>query len=327
MSKDQQVWVSRAECTNCSSKIPIQLPTYSKSPSASQITVPDALVGLTPAAAAALSPFDIDIGYPTRSSDGGYRIKMGMIRFKWTPKAVPAKIKLLPQNEHAATNEAYHFLMKSQESSYAEFVGEHNEFLKSTPNADERQRRRRLEYIERVGLECALWPHLFWNFEMTYTYERTLDCRRRQHHDDLDEADDNNAFDRHSIRKRFCTLALGPVVGYADSMEKIQFVYDLMLWTSVGAKANTGQKDGVPLSIMLASQSFSPEYWKWVRYGLIDLTRQVGYPTAMATQSEREELAVYPHCVRHTLALTGRSRMGLPVEETLAECEISASQV
>eukprot|EP00973_Karenia_brevis_P076948 10685557-Karenia_brevis.AAC.1 len=57
---------------------------------------------------------------------------------------------------------AYKFLKSSPKSSYKDFLQQRNEFIARTPDADERQRRRPAFYLETVGLECAVWPTLYW---------------------------------------------------------------------------------------------------------------------------------------------------------------------
>ena len=56
----------------------------------------------------------------------------------------------------------------------------------------------------------------------------------------------------------------------------------------------------------MAGHSFSPEYWKSVKFAMVDMVRQVGFPFLMMTQSEREELAVYPHWLRDQLCVAGQ---------------------
>ena len=55
---------------------------------------------------------------------------------------------------------------------------EHDPFCTELPNASRQHRRRRLQFIESVGLESALWPNLFWITEATLTHSRATDVRR-----------------------------------------------------------------------------------------------------------------------------------------------------
>jgi hypothetical protein len=78
-------------------------------------------------------------------------------------------------------------------------VTEHADFQRKNPNADERQRKRRYEFIEREGIECALWPTLFWDISLTYTYERATDSRRVVRAGPYDDDDEEDGFARSSI--------------------------------------------------------------------------------------------------------------------------------
>lgn len=37
-----------------------------------------------------------------------------------------------------------------------------------------------LRFMETVGLECAVWPHLYWETQMTETFVRSQDARRQE---------------------------------------------------------------------------------------------------------------------------------------------------
>ena len=67
--------------------------------------------------------------------------------------------------------------------------------------------------------------------------------------DEDDEGDEEEYLGRCSVRKLFCANALAPLLGYADTFEKVQFVYDLLLWTEIGAKRNMAK---APMRIMMA---------------------------------------------------------------------------
>ena len=54
------------------------------------------------------------------------------------------------------TQAARRFLMESGATRYATLVAEHEEFLEEHPEADPLTRRRRLQFIEREGVERAL---------------------------------------------------------------------------------------------------------------------------------------------------------------------------
>eukprot|EP00969_Alexandrium_andersonii_P170404 7534608-Alexandrium_andersonii.AAC.1 len=72
-----------------------------------------------------------------------------------------------------------------------------------------------------------------------------------------------------------------PLLGYASTFELVQFVYDLNLWTALGAKKNLDV--GVPMRVLMKGHSFSPLYWKEVHAALVDLVKQVGFPKLFFT--------------------------------------------
>lgn len=300
---DAPMAVPKHTCSNCSTRKSVPLPTDKD--------VPQSLRGLSNSQVLALAPLEIHVGHELRANEGGYRIRTGMMRFSWSETSVTSRIADLPLSQRAAALSAYGFLMASPASAYRDFVAEHNDFLRRYPHANPRQRKQRYEFIEKVGLECALWPDLFWDVGLTYTFEK-----KGQEDDEDDEEHGEDAdWTRGSIRKRFCALALGPLLGYADSFEKVQFVYDLLLWTEIGQKRNVAN---APLRIMMAGHSMSPEYWISIKFALVDMVRQMGWPLAMITQSMREEMFPYPHWVCDAMDKACRSRVMLPVAETLA---------
>eukprot|EP00975_Prorocentrum_lima_P060451 12679106-Prorocentrum_lima.AAC.1 len=82
-----------------------------------------------------------------------------MVRLLWKTSTTRSLVEALPdpaQRDHALA--ARHFLRESSTSSYKLFDDEHIDFLARHPAPDDRQRRRRLQFIERVGVECAVWP-------------------------------------------------------------------------------------------------------------------------------------------------------------------------
>ncbi|CAE7341203.1 Pif1, partial [Symbiodinium sp. CCMP2456] len=115
----------------------------------------------------ALRPLDIDVG-PHKQAGNVYRIHSAMARFSWSKIGVQAKIrKLRNRRQREKAEAAYDYLMTEEaESSYRDFVKKHNKFLRKFPEATDADRRRPLQFIETVGLECYLWPSLYWCTEM-----------------------------------------------------------------------------------------------------------------------------------------------------------------
>lgn len=107
---------------------------------------------------------------------------------------------------------------------------------------------------------------------------------------------------------------MSPVIGYGTDHQLSQYVYDLWLWSALGGAKNAA---GVNMRVALNSKSFSPEYWKTYHFGLIDLQRQLGYPTLFVTLSPFEWSSPYHVWVEDEMRKTLRSKQHLPGPETL----------
>ena len=98
-------------------------------------------------------------------------------------------------------------------------------FQEQHPAAEEKTRKRPLRFIEEKGLECALWPHLYWDSNLCETVVRATDERRQAARrtglsDDSDKSSAEGSDDgeegielkkgRHSIRRSFMKKVLGP---------------------------------------------------------------------------------------------------------------------
>ena len=319
-------------------------------PSLALEDVPAPLRGLSKEAAQALSPLEIDVG-PVIRAEGrsGYRQHATMMRFRWQTLSVSKQIKKVedPQMRQKA-RAAYKYLCSSDKTPYADFVAEHKEFLQQHPGADLLTRRRRLQFLERTGLECALWPCLFWDVKMTFTHERGSDPRRvlqqqrqptleevvlhgrrpladahagaddgarssDQDEEAPDEIDEDSS--RHSVKRLFAALAMGRLLGYGAEFELLQFAYDLNLWSSLGSKRNLQLE--VPMRVMMKGEAFSPLYWRAVHYALLDMVRQVGYPRIFLTLAPYEWSFPYHEWLRDEMSKMLKERLFLPVGETL----------
>jgi hypothetical protein len=129
-----------------------------------------------------------------------------MTRFWWRAKTVEDQIiELLDtgfQNDATKAEAAYDYLMRAEDSSYRRFYDVHRRFLAKykeqlTGEIDKDWRVLQLPRacIEEVGIECALWPHL---------YPRTAMCEthvRASHHTRVGKPT-RTVFDPKSIRER-----------------------------------------------------------------------------------------------------------------------------
>ena len=173
------------KCSNCTARRKHKVPAPDNTPKP--------LRKLEPYILEALSPLQIIPGplvrAHNRSSDyeqsdtlaTGYRQHSAMIRFAWREKSVPARIAALSSHiVRTKAKQAHDFLLNSHLTDYLEFYREHEAFLRANPKADFSMRLRPLAFIERAGLESALWPNLFWSRELCFSHERLTDPRRLQ---------------------------------------------------------------------------------------------------------------------------------------------------
>ena len=310
----------RGDIGLCKSKIYVPQPEH----------VPKALRELSEQVIEALRPLDIDAGKFERAQYG-YRVHSSMMTFAWSAKSVPDKIKALEKRrDRKRAKAAQRFLMKDEDSLYSTFAERHETFLKHRPDADEKKRKRPLRFIEECGLECALWPHLYWHANMCETVVRLTDTRRNsarrtglsESSSDGEDSERDGPRDepeltkgRHSIRRSFMIKVLSPVVGYSEDYTLLHFTYDLVMWSNLGGCKNATR--GMPLRLAMKGASFTPAYWKVRHMGLVDMQRQCGFPTLFRTRAPYEKAFPY-HCwVMDEMSKCGRGRQQLALPETL----------
>ena len=320
--------------------------------------IPAQLRNLSLNALWALRPLSPHVGLPVFARHG-YRVHTDMIRFWWRPHSVESQIAMLTDADRVAATAAYDYLMGADDSSYSRFVHMHHQFLRryrSDLSGDERDGRLRLprRALEEVGLECAVWPHLYPRTTMCETHIRKADVRRRdrpagqgssildnimfdaddaisadegmrdfhEQEEEWSEADEVEAVapldfarsGRNSAKSAYLAKVLGPTLGYGADYELFQFVYDLWLWSALGAKKNTVE---APLRVAMSGYSFSPEYWQTRHAALIDVVKQLGLPTLFVTVAPYEWSFPFHSWVEDEMAKLLRGRLRLPVAETL----------
>ena len=143
---------------------------------------------------------------------------------------------------------------------------------------------------------------------------------------ELDEDADAAAAEndrRTSVKRSFLAKRLSPLLGYGSTFELVQFVFDLNLWATLGAKKNLGF-DNVPMRVLMKGHTFSPLYWREVHSALVDLVRQVGLPKLFFTIAPWEPSFKYHEWLQDEMRKTLRSRMNLLVGERCSRsCEAS----
>ena len=134
----------------------------------------------------ALAIFRVYTG-PHEQGYQAYRVHTGAIRFSWHERSVEDRLTDLQEKDWKRARPAFEWLRAAEGSAYKSFLAGHRAFLEQSAHAvaagdmdvDEAVAWLPLRFMETVGLECAVWPHLYWEKTMTETYVRSQDARRQ----------------------------------------------------------------------------------------------------------------------------------------------------
>ena len=149
--------------------------------------VPDPLRKLPATVLGALAIFDVHTG-PWEQEYNAYRAHTAPIRFSWKSLSVEERLaELGTEQEWEKGKAAFEWLRSADDSSYKHFLKGHCAFLKQRAalvaggdvDPGEPVKWLPLRFMETVGLECAIWPHLYWKTDMTETWARSQDVRRQ----------------------------------------------------------------------------------------------------------------------------------------------------
>ena len=290
--------------------------------------VPGKLRNLPPEVIEALRPFNIHKG-PECRAPHGYEVHTDMLRFSFKTESVEEALARLPRKARKKGEKALVYLLKSDLSSYDALWQLHHRFLAKRKRQIRRGdigpgapvKRLPVNFIETVGLECSLWPHLYWRTDMTETHTRSMDVRRRKRRPRKDAWDssgseemDGSGRGRQSAKASFLAKAHSCVIGYNGDPTLLQFVYDLWLFTTVGAARSSTSSS---IREALASKPYSPELWRGYHAALVDLQRQIGWPQLFATIAPYEWSFPYHAWHDDELAKLLKARLHLPVAETI----------
>ena len=302
--------------------------------------VPPPLRNLKPKVLEALRPLEMDLGNLERVPNG-YRVHTAMIAFAWKEQDVATAVEaLLKHKDRKAGRDALDFLLESQDSMYKDIVEKHTEFLdKHGAFADLKLRKRPLRFIETEGLECSLWPQLYWHRNLCETVARASHESRRkpvaskrrvgdssdeeaaaegsEDQEDAQEKPEILVAEQGRIKRGFLRKVLSPVVGYGSEYPLLHFVYDLSLWTTIGTKKNLAARTNVALRHLLKGASWTPEYWRVRHQAVLDMQRQCGHASLFRTRAPFERTFPYHVWVMEEQAALGRPRQHLAGAETL----------
>lgn len=224
-----------AKCRHCSGRNKPWIPTIRD--------VPRQLRGLTDAAALALRPLELDQG-PYQRGDSGYRIHSALTRLHWKKCSVEDEIaELDTRKERKKAQKALDYLKNCEVSEYRTFYEMHESFLRRHPNPGPAELRRPLQWIEKPGIECALWPDLYFHSDLCETVERATDIRRLQRGqpagagsllDDVnsegeEQGPQEEGLGRNSVKRSFLRKVFGPITDYGSHYDLLHFVCDLSL--------------------------------------------------------------------------------------------------
>ena len=149
--------------------------------------VPDPLRKLPATVLNALAVFDVHTG-PWEQEYNAYRAHTAPIRFSWKPLSVEERLaELETEQDWEKGKAAFEWLRSADDSSYKHFLKGHRAFLRQREtlaaggdvDPGEPVKWLPLRFMETVGLECAIWPHLYWKTDMTETWARSQDVRRQ----------------------------------------------------------------------------------------------------------------------------------------------------
>ena len=277
----------------------------------------------------ALRPFHLHRGGDCRARHG-YEVHLDMLRFSFKTTSVEMALSRLPRRARKKGERALEHLLRSDLSSYKAFWRLHHKFLEKRRRQIERGeigpgapvKRLPVSFIETVGLECCLWPHLYWRTDMTETHTRFMDARRakrRRRAGPWESSESDCGGDaehrRHSAKASFLAKAHSCIVGYNSDPALLQFVHDLWLFTTVGGARHSSQSTSIREA--LASKPYSPELWRGYHAALVDLQRQLGWPQLFITIAPYEWSFPYHAWLEDELAKSLQARLHMPVAETL----------
>ena len=279
--------------------------------------VPAPLERLPASVVEALRPFRISCGAGLKAPSG-YWVHTAPIRFSWKDVPLEERIDRMEDAQlRAQTKAAAEWLLHREESAYKKFDELQRMYLAAAEKNEDLSPRMPIQFMESVGIECAAWPHLYWETRTCETYVRSRDKRRLEKSDkeDTDEAQDVIATERRqSFKASYLAKLLSRVIGYGTEFELVQFIYDLWLYGGIGAAGNAVKTE---LRAALAGKSFSPEFWKTKHLALQDLQAQIGTPTLFVTVAPYEWTAPYHRWLLDEMEKTARSRTNLPAAESL----------
>ena len=168
----------------------------------------------------------------------------------WSSLSVSEKIAALEDlHRRSKLHAVYAFLMAKKDSPYKKFIQMHSRGVRQ-PYVHEI-----FTAVDYQGIECALWPTLYYSSQMCET---------------MLTGNSNRA----SSKLSFMHKVLSPVIDYSLDFKMLQFNYDRWLFKTITGAINSSRAAGCSPNCGLQNKSFSCTYWKWQHLLLVDAVRQ-----------------------------------------------------
>ena len=148
----------------------------------------------------------------------------------------------------------FNFFMAKRESSYTKFV------VRKSHGADQPFHFQIFTTLEYEGVECTLWPPLY--------YRMTL-C----------ESIAQGQSNRVSFKISFLHKVLSMVVDYSLEFKLLQYQYDCWLFKTITGTNNSSRASGWIPNAALQQKSFSTAYRQWQHLYLLDAVHKYRFPS------------------------------------------------
>nr|XP_026695284.1 uncharacterized protein LOC113475383 isoform X2 [Ciona intestinalis] len=252
---------------------------------------PKFLQNLTEEDQQVLSIYTLHIGSTSRKQHG-YRFKDGGVAATLSKKFVHQKIDIIEDGsrKHKLRN-AYHWLCQATNSKYNDFIQKHRQ-------GDLPQRVPFYQMFKIPCMETAIWPVMY---PFNYLCESEA-CGGQTHL---------------STKKGFSLKVLSNITDYSTSFAMLRFQYDRWLYKTISGAIESGKKMQCSPAQSLEGKSFSPTFWKWQHYYLIDAVNQFGPPDIFITISPYEWTFPQPFWLKQRMAETGCRATTIASAETL----------
>ena len=125
--------------------------------------------------------------------------------------------------------------------------------------------------------------------------------------DGEDRPAEDESLSRNSVKRSFLRKVFRPITDYGSQYDLLHFMYDLSLWSDIGAKK--AELTHMPMRLALKGQPWTPAFWMARHAALLDLQRQCGPPVLFKTWVPYEWASLYHPWILDMMEKEGRSRL------------------